>query len=115
MDRRLPSMKALRVFEAAARHLSFTEAATKAAEELNVTQAVISHRVKTLEERLSVRLFHLYNRTLELTDAGCLVQPFGPALPSDYAYWLVSTPDVAEHRNARIFRDWLLAEAASAQ
>lgn len=301
MDRRLPSMKALRAFEAAARHLSFTAAA----DELNVTQAAISHRVRTLEERLGVRLFHRYNRRLELSDAGrvylpalrnaldmvgaatdrataqgssatlsvsvvvsfatkwllprlprfaglhpavdvrvtaddklvifgrddvdlgirfgrgrypglrvdklmddkiipvCspallegphplrrpadlrhhtllhdlasyggdlpdwshwlesagvrdvdpnlgpgfnlwsmlidaavagqgvalarttmadgdikagrLVQPFGPTLPSDYAYWLVSTPEVAEHRNVRLFRDWLLSEAAGGQ
>jgi len=66
MDRRLPSMKALRAFESAARHLSFT----KAADELNVTQAAISHRVKTLEECLSVQLFRRFNRKLELTDAG---------------------------------------------
>lgn len=66
MDRRLPSMKALRAFESAARHLSFT----KAADELNVTQAAISHRVKTLEECLNVQLFRRFNRKLELTDAG---------------------------------------------
>lgn len=59
-------MKALRAFESAARHLSFT----KAADELNVTQAAISHRVKTLEECLSVQLFRRFNRKLELTDAG---------------------------------------------
>lgn len=66
MDRRLPSMKALRAFESAARHLSFT----KAADELNVTQAAISHRVKTLEECVNVQLFRRFNRKLELTDAG---------------------------------------------
>ncbi len=66
MNRRLPSMTALQAFEAAARHLSFT----KAAEDLNLTQAAISHRVKTLEERLSVQLFRRFNRRLELTDAG---------------------------------------------
>lgn len=71
MDRRLPSMKALRAFEAAARHLSFTAAA----QELNVTQAAISHRVRTLEERLGVRLFHRYNRKLELSDAGRVYLP----------------------------------------
>ena len=47
--------------------------------------------------------------------AGRLVQPFGPTLPSAYAYWLVSTPEVGEHRNVRLFRDWLLAEAAGAR
>lgn len=44
MGRRLPPLNALRAFEAAARHLSFT----KAASELNVTQAAISHQIKTL-------------------------------------------------------------------
>lgn len=68
MGRRLPSMKALCAFEASARHLSFT----KTAEELNVTQAAISHRVRTLEEGLNVQLFRRFNRRLELTDAGRL-------------------------------------------
>ncbi len=66
MARRLPSLNALRAFEAAARHLSFT----KAAEELNVTQAAISHQVKSLEEQLGLRLFRRLNRRLLLTDAG---------------------------------------------
>ena len=46
MSRRLPPLNAVRAFEAAARHLSFT----RAAEELNVTQAAISHQVKELED-----------------------------------------------------------------
>ncbi|MCH7888132.1 MAG: transcriptional regulator GcvA [Proteobacteria bacterium] len=66
MARRLPPLNALRAFEAAARHLSFT----RAAEELNVTQAAISHQVKGLEERLGVVLFRRLNRSLLLTDAG---------------------------------------------
>ena len=66
MTRRLPSLNALRAFEAAARHLSFT----KAAEELHVTQAAISHQVKTLEEQLALPLFRRLNRRLLLTDAG---------------------------------------------
>lgn len=77
MGRQLPSMKGLRAFEAAARHLSFT----KAADELHVTQAAISHRVKTLEECLSVRLFYRFNRKLELTEAGRLyLSPLRDAL-----------------------------------
>ena len=66
MSRRLPSLSGLRAFEAAARHLSFT----RAAEELNVTQAAISHQVKGLEERLGQPLFRRLNRALLLTDAG---------------------------------------------
>ena len=66
MARRLPPLNALRAFEAAARHLSFT----KAAEELFVTQAAISHQVKALEEVLGVQLFRRLNRRLILTDPG---------------------------------------------
>src|SRR5690606_8240225 len=67
---------ALRAFEAAARHLSFT----RAAEELFVTQAAVSHQIKALEEMLGVRLFHRYNRRLELTQAGrCYLPPLSDA------------------------------------
>ncbi len=65
MSRRLPPLNAMRAFEVAARHLSFT----KAAVELNVTQAAISHQVKALEEWLGVKLFRRLNRALLLTDA----------------------------------------------
>jgi LysR family glycine cleavage system transcriptional activator len=73
MVRRLPPLNALRAFEAAARHLSFT----KAAEELFVTQAAVSHQVKALEETLGIQLFRRFNRRLMLTDAG---QAYLPAL-----------------------------------
>lgn len=63
---RLPSLSALRAFEAAARHLSFT----KAAAELHVTQAAVSHQIKALETDLGVRLFTRANRALTLTEAG---------------------------------------------
>ena len=66
MSRRLPPLNALRAFEAAARNLSFT----RAADELFVTQAAISHQVKALEEYLGITLFRRYNRRLELTEAG---------------------------------------------
>ena len=55
---RLPPLKSLRSFEAAARHLSFS----KAAEELFVTPAAVSHQVKALEEWLGVSLFKRLNR-----------------------------------------------------
>jgi LysR family transcriptional regulator, glycine cleavage system transcriptional activator len=62
---RLPPLNALRVFEAAARHLSFTRAAA----ELNVTQAAVSHQIRILEERLGRKLFRRVGRNLFLTDA----------------------------------------------
>jgi len=65
MSQRLPPLNALKAFEAAARHLSVK----KAAVELNVTPAAVSHQIRTLEEYLNVQLFHRYNRALELTDA----------------------------------------------
>jgi LysR family glycine cleavage system transcriptional activator len=66
MSRRLPSLTSLRAFEVAGRHLSFT----KAAAELTVTQAAISHQIKALEEQLNVALFVRLPRKLELTVAG---------------------------------------------
>lgn len=66
MGRRLPPINAMRVFEAAGRHLSFT----KAADELHVTQAAVSHQIKALEEWLGVMLFQRLNRGLKLTDEG---------------------------------------------
>ncbi|MCP3865177.1 MULTISPECIES: transcriptional regulator GcvA [Marisediminitalea] len=66
MHRRLPPLNALKAFEAAARHLSFT----RAADELFVTQAAVSHQIKALEEFLSLKLFIRRNRTLLLTEEG---------------------------------------------
>src|SRR4051795_3886537 len=63
MTARLPSLNGLRAFEAAARHLSFTNAAS----ELNVTQTAISHQIRRLEEELGIRLFIRQNRALALT------------------------------------------------
>ncbi len=71
MSRQLPPLNALRAFEAAARHLSFT----KAAEELHVTQAAISHQVKALEESLGLPLFRRFNRRLVLTEEGQAYHP----------------------------------------
>ncbi len=63
---RLPSLSALRAFEAAGRLASFT----KAAAELHVTQAAVSHQVRTLEEQLGLSLFQRTTRRLDLTPAG---------------------------------------------
>lgn len=64
-------LNALRAFETAARHLSFTRAAI----ELNVTQAAVSQQVKNLEDRLGVPLFRRLPRGLALTDEGPALLP----------------------------------------
>ena len=66
MARQLPPMNSLKTFEVAGRLLSFT----RAAEELNVTQAAISHQIKLIEEYLGVTLFDRYPRRLSLTTQG---------------------------------------------
>ena len=71
MTRPLPPLNALRAFESASRHLSFT----KAAAELNVTPGAISHQIKILEEQLETPLFLRLPRALQLTDAGKAAQP----------------------------------------
>ena len=63
---RLPPLNALKAFEAAARHLSFS----RAADELHVTPAAVGHQVKALEEYLGVELFIRGNRRIELSAAG---------------------------------------------
>ena len=69
---RLPPLTAMRNFEVAARYLSFT----KAAEELFVTQAAVSHQIKALERNLGVSLFRRLNRALVLTDEGQALLPY---------------------------------------
>src|SRR5262252_3101750 len=66
MLRRLPPLNALKAFEAAARHESFT----RAAEELFVTQGAVSHQVKALEAELGVKLFNRERQRLVITGAG---------------------------------------------
>ena len=69
--RSLPPLNALRAFEAAARHMSFS----KAAEELNVTPAAISQQIRTLEDIAGVKLFRRLTRALLLSDAGQVALP----------------------------------------
>jgi LysR family glycine cleavage system transcriptional activator len=66
MRPRLPPLNALKAFEAAARHESFT----RAAEELCVTQGAVSHQVKALEGELAVKLFNRERQRLIITEAG---------------------------------------------
>jgi LysR family transcriptional regulator, glycine cleavage system transcriptional activator len=71
MPERLPPLNALKAFEAAARHASFR----KAAGELHVSPAAISHQIKNLEEHLGIALFDRGNRALTLTAAGTAALP----------------------------------------
>ncbi len=71
MATRLPPLNALKAFEAAARHSSVK----KAAAELNVTPAAVSHQIKALEAHLGVQLFRRQNRALELTEAARAALP----------------------------------------
>jgi LysR family glycine cleavage system transcriptional activator len=71
MAERLPPLNALKAFEAAARHASFR----KAARELNVSPAAISHQIKNLEETLGVQLFQRLSRGLKLSAAGQAALP----------------------------------------
>src|SRR3984893_18144414 len=66
LRRSLPQLNALRSFEAAARHQSFT----RAAGELCVTQGAVSHQVKALEAELGLKLFNRERQGLAITDAG---------------------------------------------
>ena len=66
MSRDLPSLNAVRMFEAAAQHRNFT----RAAEQLFVTQGAVSRQIKRLEQDLHQMLFHRDGPKLELTDAG---------------------------------------------
>lgn len=71
LNRRLPPLNALRAFEAAARHQSFSEAA----EELHVTHGAISHQVKALEAWLGMPLFERRTRAVRLTEAASAYLP----------------------------------------
>lgn len=71
MRRPLPPLNALRAFEATARHLSFS----KAAEEMHVTPAALSHQIRGLEDLLGLKLFHRKARAIALTDAARLMFP----------------------------------------
>jgi LysR family glycine cleavage system transcriptional activator len=66
-----PPLNALRAFEAAARHLSLT----KAASELNVTPGALSHQIRGLEDHLGVKLFDRGVRSIALTAAGKALRP----------------------------------------
>lgn len=66
MNRTLPGTRALRTFEAAARHLNFT----RAADEVGLTPAAVSYQIKEIEDQLGVALFSRTSRSIQLTPAG---------------------------------------------
>jgi LysR family glycine cleavage system transcriptional activator len=71
VNAKLPPLAAIRAFEAAARHQSFT----RAAEELGMTQAAVSYQIRLLEDRLGAPLFRRLPRQVVLTDAGRQLAP----------------------------------------
>lgn len=97
MTRRLPPLTALRAFEAAARHCSFTRAAA----ELHVTQAAISHQVKQLEEWLDLKLFERYGHALRLTTDG---KAYLPDLSATLDTLATATEKLAHRSAAGVLR-----------
>ena len=92
MRRQLPPLNALKAFEAAARHLSISQAAS----ELCVTPAAISHQIRLLEGHIGLPVFQRSGRNLVLTDAG---SAFSPArctndARSSTATWAISNVKV---------------------
>ncbi len=85
-SRRLPSLKALRAFEATARHLSFTNAA----KELSVSQGAISHQVRILEEELGTALFVRTKWGITLTAEGTLLKDVS-------CRWLDEIAEITQH------------------
>jgi LysR family glycine cleavage system transcriptional activator len=69
MNRTLPGTRALRTFEAAARHLNFT----RAADEVGLTPAAVSYQIKEIEDQLGVTLFARTSRSMQLTPGGVVM------------------------------------------
>jgi len=95
MSYRLPPLNALRAFESAARHLSFR----KAAEELHVTPAAISHQMKILEDQLGVQLFRRLTRAIELTEVG---RSFLPKLREGFERFAEAVEKVRSFENTGV-------------
>jgi len=93
MSVRLPPLTALRAFEAAARHLSFS----KAADELHVTHAAVSHQIKALEGHLGIALFHRMTRAVRLTEAG---QAYFPPIRDAFSGMAEATAALAATQEA---------------
>jgi LysR family transcriptional regulator, glycine cleavage system transcriptional activator len=94
LARRLPSLNALRAFETAARHVSFSLAAA----ELNVSHAAISRHIRELEAWFGIKFFHRTGRGVELTDAG---ETFARDLTPAFDALVQATERFATPRNRR--------------
>lgn len=104
LRQQLPPLDALVMFDAAARHLSFT----RAAEELNITQAAVSRQIRILERDLGVRLFVRSHRAVELS-------PQGREFQHTVASTLVQLAKAANHvRNLPLVRLAVAADQAVA-
>lgn len=90
--RRLPPLNALRAFEAAARHLSFKEAAS----ELFVTPTAVSHQIRSLEELVGFKLFERRGNAIKLTRAG---ERFFPVLHDGFDRIAQSVADLQREEN----------------
>jgi LysR family glycine cleavage system transcriptional activator len=106
MARRLPPLNALKAFEAAARHRSFTRAAA----ELHVTQAAISHQVKQLEQWLGLKLFERKGHALTLSVHGKAYLPDLTGVLDDLA---AATARLADNALAGRLRITVLPSFAS--
>jgi len=117
MPKRLPSLKALRTFEAAARHLSFANAAS----ELSVTPAAVGFQIKQLEEDLGGALFLRKHRAVELTSRGRrLSTELGPAFKTINNAWIAAQmplkqPLLKVTGPPRALHDWILPAVSSAK
>lgn len=92
MNRRLPPLNALRVFETAARLESFSAAAAQ----LNVTHGAISRQIAQLEEWLGVALFQRHGRRVQLSDAG---RQYLPVLQTAFDNIATATEKLTSNRS----------------
>lgn len=105
---RLP-LGALRVFEAVATHLSFSEAAAS----LHVTPAAVSQQIKTLESYLQVPLFRRNGRSVEITEEGLELLPANPVFSAQMPRRGTAVPYLARRNPRRDpFRARKLSESA---
>ncbi len=105
MSHRLPPLNGLRAFEVAARHLSFTNAAS----ELYLTRGAVAQQVRKLEQALGQKLFRLRRNRLSLTAAG---ERYLPQVTSAFRMITQATEEIAPSLKGRVFRLGVAPELA---